>query len=97
MTYYSRSGRPSLSIDVQHVEMVYTVINKNCLVSVHEVAEEVGISVGFCHLILTEKLGIQCVSAKLVPLLLTIEGESSCNLSVIALKINKEKTSSRTS
>jgi hypothetical protein len=36
-----------------------------------EVAEEVGISIGSCHTILTEDLGMHLVTAKFVPRLLT--------------------------
>ena len=39
--------------------------------TVREVAEEVGISVGSCHEILTGKLQMHCISAKFVPCLLT--------------------------
>ena len=43
----------------------------NRRLTVREVADEVGISVGSCHQILTEKLQKGLVSAKFVPRLLT--------------------------
>jgi len=39
--------------------------------TVREVANEVGVSIGSCHSILTDELGMKRVSAKLVPKLLT--------------------------
>jgi hypothetical protein len=39
--------------------------------TVQEVAEEIGISIGSCHTVLTEDLGMLWVSAKFVPRLLT--------------------------
>jgi hypothetical protein len=42
------------------------VIRGNCHLTVREVADEVGISIEFCHPIFTEKLKMHCVSAKFV-------------------------------
>jgi len=50
-----KSGRPSTSMDDDHVEKVLTVIGQNRRLTVHEVTEEVGICKSSCHLILTEK------------------------------------------
>ena len=66
-----RPGRHSTSTDDGHVQMVRHVIRANRLLTVREVAEEVDISVGSCHQILTEKLQMRRVSAKFVPRLLT--------------------------
>ena len=65
-----RPGRPSTSTD-DHVERVHGVIRGNHRLTVQEVADEVGISIGSCHQILTEKLQMHHVSAKFVPRLLT--------------------------
>jgi len=46
------------------------MIRGNCL-TVQEVADEVGIRIGSCHQIFTEKLQMRRVSAKFVPRLLT--------------------------
>ena len=66
-----RPGRHSTSTDDGHVQMVRHVIRANRRLTVREVAEEVDISVGSCHQILTEKLQMRRVSAKFVPRLLT--------------------------
>lgn len=67
----SRSGRPSTSTNDENIDAVRSVIRANRRLTVREVAEEVGISIGSCHEILTVKLGMHRVSAKLVPRLLT--------------------------
>jgi len=46
-----------------HVERVCTVIRGNHHLTVQEVADEVGISIGSCHQIFTEKLQMHHVSA----------------------------------
>ena len=51
-----KSGRPSTSMDDDHVEKVLAVISQNRRLTVHEAAKEVGICKSFCHLILTDKL-----------------------------------------
>ena len=43
----------------------------NRRLTVREVADEVGISIGFCHQIFTEKFQMRRVSAKFMPRLLT--------------------------
>ena len=50
-----KSGRPSTSMDDDHVEKVFAVIRQNRRLTVREVAEEVGICKSSCDLILTEK------------------------------------------
>ena len=44
-----RPGRPSTSTNDDHVERVHAVIRGNCRLTVREVADEVGNSVGYCH------------------------------------------------
>jgi len=66
-----RPGRPSISTNDDLVERVRAVIRGNHHLTVQEVADEVGISVGSCHQIFTEKLHMHHVSAKFVPCLLT--------------------------
>ena len=60
-----RPGRPSTSTDDRHIKRVREVIHGNRCFTVREVAEEVGISVGSCNAILTRKLQIHHISAKL--------------------------------
>jgi AraC-like DNA-binding protein len=64
-------GRPSTSTNDDHVERVPAVIRENRRLTVREFANEVGISIGSCHQIFTEKLQMRRVSAKCVPRLLT--------------------------
>jgi len=66
-----RPGRPSTSTNDDHVERVRAVICGNRCLTVREVADEVGISIGSCHQIVTERLQMRHVSAKFVPRLLT--------------------------
>jgi len=47
------------------------VIRGNHCLTVREVADEVGISIGSCHQIFTEKLQMRRVSAKFMPRSLT--------------------------
>ena len=65
-----KSGQPSTSMDDDHVEKVLAVIRQNRLLTVREVAEEVGICKSSSHLILTEKRKMRRVTAKFVPRLL---------------------------
>jgi len=51
-----RSGRPSTSTNDDHVDRVCAVIHRNHRLTVREVADEVGISIGSCHHIFTKKL-----------------------------------------
>jgi len=66
-----RLGRLSTSTDDDHVERVRAVIRGNRRLTFREVANEVVISIGSCHQILTEKLHMNRISAKLVPRMLT--------------------------
>ena len=66
-----RPGRPSISTDDHHVERVREVICGNRRLTVREVAEDMGISVGSCHAVLTRKHQMHRLSAKFVPCLLT--------------------------
>jgi len=58
-----KTGRPSTSMDDDHVEKVLAVIRQNRRLTVREVAEEAAICKSSCHLILTEKLQIRRVAA----------------------------------
>jgi len=66
-----RHGRPSTSTNDDHVERVRAVIRGNRRLTVRDVADEVGLSIGSCHQIFTEKLQMCRVSAKFVLRLLT--------------------------
>jgi len=66
-----RPGRRSTSRDDDHVERVLAVIRGSRRLNVREVANEVSISTGSGHQILTEKIQMSRVSAKFLPFLLT--------------------------
>ena len=62
----SIKDRTSTSTDDDHVQRVRAVIRGNRRLTVREVVNEVGISIGSCHQILTEKLHMRRISAKFV-------------------------------
>jgi C4-type Zn-finger protein len=66
-----RPGHISTSKNDDHVERVRAVIHGNRCLTVQEVADELGISVGSDHQIFAEKLQMHRVSTKFVPCLLT--------------------------
>jgi len=53
------------------------VIRGNRRLTAREVADEVGINIGSCHQMLTEKLRMRRVSAKFVPRFLTDDQEEN--------------------
>lgn len=69
----SRSGRPSTSRNENVIEQVRTLVTEDRRLTVRELVEEIGISIGSVHSILTEDLKMRRVSAKFVPKLLTTE------------------------
>jgi len=66
-----RPERPSTSANDNLVGTVRAVIRGNHLLTVREVADDVGLSIGSCHQIFTAKLQMRRISAKFVPRLLT--------------------------
>jgi transposase len=68
-----RSGRPLTSTDGDSIVPVRAVIHSNRRLTVREMADECGISVGSCHTILMEKLYTHRVAAEVVPRLLADE------------------------
>ena len=66
----SRPGQTSTSTNDYQVGRVHAVIHENCRLTVQEVADKVGISIGSCHQIFTEKPQMCRVSAKFMPHLL---------------------------
>ena len=66
-----RSGRPSPSRDEEMIAKVRTIVRNNRRLTVREIADDCGISVGSCDAILTDDLHMKRVCAKFVPRLLT--------------------------
>ena len=69
----ARSGWPSTSRNEELIDHGRTLVMQDRRVTVRELAEEVGISNGSVHSILTDDLALRRVSAKFVPKLLTME------------------------
>ena len=65
------SGRPSTSRNEEIIAKVRTVVRSDRRLTVREIVDDCGISVGSCDAILTEDLHMKCVCAKFVPRLLT--------------------------
>ena len=70
------SGRPSTSTDDPHIDEINTLVRANRRLTVRELAEECGISVGSCHHMLTEELKMHRVAAKFVPRLMTSDQQA---------------------
>lgn len=66
----SRSGRPSTSRNEGMIERVKQLIRADRRMTIDELAQEVGISHGSIHAILSDDLKMKRVSAKFVPRLL---------------------------
>jgi len=68
-----RHSRPSTSRNDNVINQVRTLLMKDRHITVRELADEVGVSIGSVHTILTADLGLRRVSTKFVPKLLTME------------------------
>jgi hypothetical protein len=69
--YGELSGRPGTSRTTENVEKIRERIHEDCLRTIHELADTVGISYGVCQEILTESLNMHRIAAKFVLRLLT--------------------------
>ena len=68
-----RSGRPSTSRNEEMIAKVRKIFRNNRRLTVREIADDCGISLGSCNAILTDDLRMKRVCAKFVPRLLTDE------------------------
>nr|XP_047141521.1 protein GVQW3-like [Hydra vulgaris] len=68
-----RSGRPTSSAIDENVQAVKKIVLENRRITIREIAEDVGISVGSCHKFISNVLGMRRVSAKFVPKLLNFD------------------------
>ena len=69
----ARPGRPSTSTTSENTEAVKKIVMENRRITTREVAEDVGISVGSCHAIFSDILGLKRVAAKFVLNLLNFD------------------------
>jgi histone-lysine N-methyltransferase SETMAR len=76
-----RQGRPSTSHTDEFVARVQEMIRADRRLTIREVADDIGISIGTCHKIVNEDLHMRRVSAKLVPRHLT-EDQKDDRLSI---------------
>lgn len=60
----ARPGRPSTSTTDENIEAVKKIVKKNRRITIREVAEDVGISVGSCHELFSDVLGMKRVAAE---------------------------------
>ncbi|UYV76060.1 hypothetical protein LAZ67_13002356, partial [Cordylochernes scorpioides] len=68
-----RAGRPSTSTTDEKINEVEKMILANRRITVREVAEDLNISIGSCHSIFVNDLGMRRVAAKFVPKLLNCD------------------------
>ncbi|UYV74315.1 hypothetical protein LAZ67_11002994 [Cordylochernes scorpioides] len=68
-----RAGRPSTSTKYDKINEVEKMILANRRITVREVAENLNISIGSCHSIFINDLGMRRVAAKFVPKLLNCD------------------------
>ncbi|UYV64066.1 hypothetical protein LAZ67_2006440 [Cordylochernes scorpioides] len=68
-----RAGRPSTSTTDEKINEVEKMILANRRITVIEVAEDLNISIGSCHSIFINDLGMRRVAAKFVPKLLNCD------------------------
>ncbi|UYV81427.1 hypothetical protein LAZ67_20001160 [Cordylochernes scorpioides] len=68
-----RAGRPSTSTTDEKINEVENMILANRRITVREVAEDLNISIGSCHSIFINDLGMRRVAAKFVPKMLNCD------------------------
>jgi AraC-like DNA-binding protein len=66
------SGRPATSRNQVTIDKVHSAVLDNHRITIRELSDELGLSFGSVQSILTEDLGMKCISAKFVPKLLTV-------------------------
>ena len=74
----ARSGRPCTSRNEEVTEKVSQIVMEDHCLTLREIVEEVGISRGSVHSILTEDLCMQKVLAKFIPKLLIEQQKELC-------------------
>ena len=67
------TGRPTSCTTPETVERIQELARQDRRRTIHDIAEEVGIGYGTCQRILKEEMGMQGVTSKFVPRILTAE------------------------
>ncbi|KAK5639193.1 hypothetical protein RI129_011685 [Pyrocoelia pectoralis] len=75
------AGRPSTSTTDENIDEVKKIIFANRRITVREFAEDVNVSIGSCHSILTNDLGMRRVTAKFVQQLFDCE-QKQCRIDI---------------
>ena len=73
-----RVGRPSMSTTEENIDEVKKIVLVNRRITVREVADDLNISIGSCHSIFTNHLGMTPVAAKFVPKLFNFDQKQHC-------------------
>ncbi|XP_011068652.1 PREDICTED: putative uncharacterized protein FLJ37770 [Acromyrmex echinatior] len=68
-----RAGRPSTSTTDENIDEVKKIVLANHRITLREVVEDLNISIGSCHSIFTNDLGMRWVAAKFVSKLLNFD------------------------
>ena len=68
-----RPAPATTSTTEENIEKVKKLVLANRRITIREVADDVGISIGSCHAIFTDVLGMRRVAAKIVPKLLNFD------------------------
>ena len=64
---------PSTSTTDENIETEKKMILDNCRITIREVADDVGISIGLCKAILADAFGMKRAAAKIIPKFLNFE------------------------
>jgi hypothetical protein len=72
------SGRPSMSRNQLMTDEVHSVVLDDWRITIRELSNELGLSFGLVQSIMTEDLGMKCVSVKSIPKLLPVEQKRTC-------------------
>jgi len=68
-----RTGRPTRCTTPETVARIQDLVRRDRRRTIHDIAEEVGISYGTCQRVLTEELGMHRVAVKFAPRILTAD------------------------
>ena len=84
----ARSRRPSTSTTNENTEAMKKIVMENRRITIREVAEDVGISIGSCHAIFLDISGLQRVAAKFIPKLLNFDKKKTRHITIAQEMLN---------